>query len=608
MKIIQPLKHFLFPLLLLLFQFLPGVTFNAKSQDYISIHREQNDYHRQDSSYNLPDGLPFRAAKPFPGNITDCSLSRIVFGYEPYWGGNNYYNYQWNLVSDMCYFSYETDPVSGYPTDTHNWLTRDVIDTALAYGVNVHLCITLFSGHSTFFSGSEAQDNLIYCIIALLEARGGSGVNIDFEAMPSSVSNDFTEFIAELRYQMDSQLPGKIISIAVPAVNWNETFDIPGLIPNTDYFMIMGYDYYWNGSSQAGPVAGLYSMTGSYDYNLSRTLSYYLSQGVEPGKIILGLPYYGREWPTEGPVAPSNITGWGEALTYEYVRYNATGHYNDNNRKFEPGSASNYFSFDASGWYQCFMEDTVSLGRKYDLINRMDLAGLGIWALGYDGPYPELWELIAAKFSDCQVINGSDTIYDSGGPYWNYYNNESYSYTIKADENHIISLVFTDIELEPGSDSLWIYDGNPATGQLLEALSGQELPLPVVSSGNEITLRFYSDGDQSYDGWKAVYTQQILSGILIDDIETSKGITVFPNPCSGITQVKINIDEPVYASLDCFDIQGRKIMNLYNGKLQAGETTLPAIHLLSRLKSGLYILQLSSGGQVLSRAKFNIIP
>lgn len=571
------------------------------SQEYISVHQEQDNYYKQ---YPLVDTTSHEEKGFATINDKDCILNKVVFGYEPYWGSTNYYNYHWNLISDMCYFSYETDPSTGYPTDTHNWMTRNVIDTALAHGVNVHLCVTLFSNHMTFFTSPDAQQNLIYNIITLLAARGGSGVNIDFEAMPTSASILFTPFIANLKSQMDIQLPGKILSIAVPSVNWSNIFDISGLIPYVDYFMIMGYDYYWNGSSQAGPVAGIYSMTNAYDYNVSRSISYYLSQGVEPEKIILGLPYYGRMWPTQNPLAPSDVSGYGEVLTYEYTRNNSSGNFSLENKKFEPASQSNYFSFNDSGWYQCFIEDTISLGRKYDLINRMNLAGLGIWALGYDGPYSDLWSLISQKLSDCSVVVSCDTIYDSGGPSWNHYNNENFLYNLSVNEGHVIYLEFLELGLESGNDSLWVIDGTPENGQLIEALSGLELPSPIVSTGNTITLHFYSDGSSNLSGWKAYYKEELSSSSMNILMDHEINLKIFPNPCSGFAKAKFYLENQGYIEIICYNLLGGKICNLYHGETSQGENLLSLNNQsLQQLKSGIYMIKLIWGGNILSQTQ-----
>jgi spore germination protein YaaH len=47
---------------------------------------------------------------------------------------------------------------------------------------------------------------------------------------------------------------------------------------------------------------------------------------------------------------------------------------------------------------QVYFENERSLRAKYELIKANDLAGVGIWALGYDGGYQELWNLLKEQF------------------------------------------------------------------------------------------------------------------------------------------------------------------------------------------------------------------
>ena len=47
--------------------------------------------------------------------------------------------------------------------------------------------------------------------------------------------------------------------------------------------------------------------------------------------------------------------------------------------------------------FQIYFDNETSLGLKYDLVNQSGIAGIGIWALGYDGEYPNLWNLLAEK-------------------------------------------------------------------------------------------------------------------------------------------------------------------------------------------------------------------
>ncbi len=221
-----------------------------------------------------------------------CTLNKRVFGWHPYWVGTVYNNYQWNLLSDLCYFDYEVSPTTGNNTNaSYNWMGSGAVTAAIANGVDVHICATLFSSHSTFLSSPTAQSTFINNIIADLQARGGKGVNIDFEGMAASNSAAFTAFMQNLSTQLHAAIPGSEVSMALYAVDWSNVFDIPNLTPSVDLFIIMGYDYYWSGSSTAGPDDPLYNFETSYNRTLTRSITFYLAQGMPENKLLLGLPY-----------------------------------------------------------------------------------------------------------------------------------------------------------------------------------------------------------------------------------------------------------------------------------------------------------------------------
>ena len=49
-------------------------------------------------------------------------------------------------------------------------------------------------------------------------------------------------------------------------------------------------------------------------------------------------------------------------------------------------------------WREIYYDDPQALGLKYDVINRYNLRGAGIWALGYDGTRPGAHAMLKDKF------------------------------------------------------------------------------------------------------------------------------------------------------------------------------------------------------------------
>jgi spore germination protein YaaH len=432
-----------------------------------------------------------------------CTLNKRVFGWHPYWNGTTYNNYNWSLLSDLSYFSYEVDANTGNAISTHGWSTATVVSVAQANGVNVNLCVTLFSSHATFLGSATSKQTLISNLISAVQQRNAKGVNIDFEGVPSAQSAAFTAFMIDLCNQMHAAVANSEVSIALPSVNWSNTYDVASMTPYVDLFCIMGYDYYYGGSSTAGPTDPLYNFETTYNYTLSKSITSYLAAGVPKSKLILGLPYYGREWPTAGSTPPSSTTGSGVSRTYDYVRTNSTGVYNT--AQWEANSFTPYYSYNNGSWHQCFINSAWSMGKRYDVVNQRGIAGIGIWALGYDDGYTELWDKISEKFSSCGTIACTDTIYDMGGPNRNYNNSEAYTYTIAPIGANSLSLSFSSFNLETNYDSLWLYNGASASSPLIGAYTGTNSPGTINSAGSALTLRFKSDGATVAPGFTAVW-------------------------------------------------------------------------------------------------------
>ncbi len=561
----------------------------GQEKGFKSIHQEESDY------YNSLGSLSTREYDSIQNfnhkEITDdhglkaggCHLEYTVFGYHPYWMGSAYLNYKWNLLSDLCYFSYEVDPNTGDPVTVHEWLTSPVIDSAQANNVKVHLCVTLFSGHSDFFADTNAQNNLIQNLIWYVEQRNADGINMDFEAVSFSLADVYMEFLVKVCERFHEALPGSVVSIAMPAVDWNGMFDISLLKNYFDLFMIMGYDYYWNGSSQAGPIAPLYSFTSGYNYSLSRTISYYEATGMQKEKIVLGLPYYGRRWPTESNTIPGNATGAGVAYKYSTIKNDGSGNYSPENHYWDPVSFSGCYIFNNNGWYQCFLEEVHGLGKRYDIVRFREYAGIGIWALGYDNGYTELWNLINEKLTNCW-FQPVDTVYDSGGPEWDYYNNESYTMTISTGGFLNIGLNFYSFHLEPEYDSLWIYDGPDTLYPLIGGYSGSNIPAYIESTEPVLTLKFKSDIGVTHTGWEAVFYELPYS--VEQQTSPDCRLELFPNPASSAFEVRSLEFTGETGCLDIYGISGHPV-----DKIEIAGRSPSVIVNVEHWNHGLYLIR-----------------
>ncbi|MFZ5553292.1 MAG: glycosyl hydrolase family 18 protein [Bacteroidota bacterium] len=483
------------------------ISFHGFSQS-VSIHREEQEHYNslgisadQYQQQNMPANMP----------ATDrggCTLNKVVYGWHPYWSNGLQTNYNWNLLSHLCYFSYEVDANTGNAITTHSFSTTQVVTDALNNGVRVDLCVTLFSNHATFLGNATSRQTLITNLINLIQSRGAHGVNIDFEGLPVSQKTNFRNFMNDLANQMHAAIPGSQVSTVLYAVDWNDVFDIPNMTA-VDYFIIMGYDYYWTGSSNAGPNDPLFHFGTTYNYTLSKSVTYYLDKGVPASKLVVGLPYYGREWPVSSSAMGAATTGSGTARTYSYIKNNSTGFYTPANRNHDDESVSTYYTFNNAGWRQCFISEEYDLGKRMDFINKRGIAGMGIWALGYDDGYNQFWNEIQNYFTNCASDNCSDTLYDiGGGIFKNYYDNEDYTFTIAPPNAQNITVNFTSFNIEASWDYLYIHNGpGTASPQIPGSpFTGTTSPGTFTSTGGALTFHFTSDGSTVAPGFTATYT------------------------------------------------------------------------------------------------------
>ena len=363
----------------------------ATAQSHRSIHQEQHEIFRE----LYPDLKAETYGTSIPLQSRRTAPSREVFGYHPYWMETAWQSYNFNLLSTIAYFGLETNG-SGNIVDHHGWPVTSLINEAHSYGTEVSLVVILFNSDNIaqLLSNPSNRQTLINNLLAEVNDAGADGVNIDFEGVPSSQRDNLTTFMTDLTAAFHEANPASQVTMATPAVDWSNAFDYDALANACDGLMIMGYAYHWSGSSVAGPVSPL---TGWGTYNVTWTVNDYLNEtGNDRDKIILGLPYYGYEWPTTSGSAGASTTGSGDAKFYSEAIALAESYgplWNDESQtpwyRYQDGN---------NNWHQGWYDDSSSLSLKYELAIDEDLLGIGIWALGYDGTEPELWGALADHF------------------------------------------------------------------------------------------------------------------------------------------------------------------------------------------------------------------
>ena len=320
---------------------------------------------------------PMPASRP----AATAQLPKRVYGYLPYWEDIDLASFRWDLVSDVIAFSADI-ATDGTVSNPHGLPGAALPGAAHAHGARVHLCATLFntaggSEIATFLASATARSTAVQQLVALAP----DGVNLDFEFVPSGSRDAFTGFVQQLRAALPPPLE---LTLAMPATNSYSGYDFAALAATTDRLLLMEYDFHWRTGPSAGAVAPLPDVQRAVDGYLGR---------VSASSLAMGVPYYGYEWPTSSTSSGAATTGAGTSVLFEsgFARLSAWG------RIWDAGSQTPWYAV-ASGPRQGWVEDGESLALKFQLARSRDLAGVMIWALGYDGARTEAWTALQSSF------------------------------------------------------------------------------------------------------------------------------------------------------------------------------------------------------------------
>jgi spore germination protein YaaH len=341
-------------------------------------------------------------------------LRREVLGFLPYWmldaGSLQWMRY--DLVSTIAYFgvaAYADGTLATTSTGWSGWNSSamtNVINAAHARGVKVVLTVTMMAwdggaAQGALLGNATARAQLVNAIVNTVRSRAADGVNLDFEPVSTTLRDQYTSFVRQLKAGLVAGGVGSYLTVCTMggAAVWASGYDLAGLTAAgaAEAVFVMGYDFSWSGSARAGGVA---PMESPYVLDVQDSIDSYLT--IIPGsKIIFGVPYYGRTWLTTSSAlnatTVAGAAGSSKAYYYTGARNLAATH----GRRWDAVGKVPWFAYydsTRSTWVQGYYDDALSLAAKYDMINARDLAGTGMWTLLMDQGDSALWDLLAAKF------------------------------------------------------------------------------------------------------------------------------------------------------------------------------------------------------------------
>ena len=245
---------------------------------------------------------------------------------------------------------------------------------------------------STIINSYAKRQELIEKIVEVCVEYQLDGINIDFENMYEADKDKFSRFIIELEPRIKEI--GGVLSVDVTAPdgdpNWSLCYDRNVIAHVADYIVFMAYDQYGNSSTKPGTTAG-------FNWVETNIIKFIENEDVEPSKIILGIPFYTRQWTIDsngkikkddsGVVSmlnikiPNNVEKqWDEELQQYYIEYKS-----------------------GNDTIKMWIEDGTSIAAKVSLVTKYRLAGTSGWRK--DMETSNVWSIINNELTKANETN-----------------------------------------------------------------------------------------------------------------------------------------------------------------------------------------------------------
>lgn len=257
---------------------------------------------------------------------------------------------------------------------------RWMIDLAVSYHVLPVLTLTPLGADGLFdnrlitsvVQNPFYKETLIRQLILTLEQKKYGGVDVDFEYIPASDRDAFTDFLSDLAaalhpldYRLSVALAPKTSADQTGLLYEGKDYAAIGAIADSVLLMTYEWGYKYGPNMAVAPL------------NKVRQVVEYAVTEIPPNKICLGIPNYGYDWPlpfVKGSTAAVTI-GNVEAVRIA-IRYSAV-------IRFDETAQSPFFHYLTSEniRHEVWFEDVRSILEKLRLIRAYDLGGAGYWQL-----------------------------------------------------------------------------------------------------------------------------------------------------------------------------------------------------------------------------------
>lgn len=234
----------------------------------------------------------------------------------------------------------------------------------------------------------SVRENAINNILNTMLEKGYLGIDVDFEFIAAENTDNYVNFISELRsallpygFTVNTDLAPKTSADQQGLLY--ESHDYRRIGEVSDTVLLMTYEWgYVYGSPMA--IAPLNKVTEVLNYALTE---------ISPEKIFLGVPTYAYDWilPFERGVTKAETFGSAEAVN----RADRVG----SEIFFDETAQSPYYTYtdDKGREHEVWFEDARSLNAKFRLVDSKSLHGVGYWNIMRR--FPQNYAVLSSLFN-----------------------------------------------------------------------------------------------------------------------------------------------------------------------------------------------------------------
>lgn len=181
---------------------------------------------------------------------------------------------------------------------------RDLCRRAHAQNVKVLLALGGADSNDTLTAATADEagaEKLTQALVEAVAQVGYDGIDVDWEFPENDTDQRRMEdLVRRLRAALKKRKPDSLLTMAVPALNWNgRRYATDALLPHVDFINVMTYDMHGPWSDHAGHNAPLLptpdDTRDGAGNNVAASLEYWTKERNWPReRLLIGIPCYGR--------------------------------------------------------------------------------------------------------------------------------------------------------------------------------------------------------------------------------------------------------------------------------------------------------------------------